>query len=365
MSEEEIKFKWETSIRPTCVACELGLPADIDTHFTRVALKDPFSGTKDRFYFNYDACPSCGIIYRQAWPTRESVKSYYESIYRQHSVVNIEKEMPIENERARTWVNFLIQTQDWPERGRKPRGIPDRHLDIGCSTGAFGKLLKIYGCMVSLGVEPDNWGEEGKKGLDHVFDDISEVSPSMYHKYDLVSLSHVLEHLEDPIAMMLHIRRLMAPTGRLLLVVPNPTYWMSSIFAFPHLTVWTYRVLKNFLLLCGLEITHRLGGHPDIAVIAKLAEPQYKISPNAPFLSDKLMLLRRLIVGDPTINHWAFSSHGTKSQNYPPKLFAKLSFLFREWYIPLRAVSSTTLFVLRRLLHRAQLRLNRGSNEED
>jgi len=99
---------------------------------------------------------------------------------------------------------------------------PMRVLDVGCGSGQLLAFLRDQGCEVS-GIEPDleavrvarqHYGLEVYHGLleDGVFSDAS---------FDAVVMSHVIEHVPDPIALLAACRRMLRPGGRVVVVTPN------------------------------------------------------------------------------------------------------------------------------------------------
>jgi SAM-dependent methyltransferase len=49
-------------------------------------------------------------------------------------------------------------------------------------------------------------------------------------RFDLVTMIHVLEHLRDPVGELEHVRSLLAPSGSLLVEVPNAEDALLSLF---------------------------------------------------------------------------------------------------------------------------------------
>jgi 2-polyprenyl-3-methyl-5-hydroxy-6-metoxy-1,4-benzoquinol methylase len=98
-------------------------------------------------------------------------------------------------------------------------------LDVGCSSGNFGKaLIDKKQCHVD-GIEIDKLDAKEASGkLDRVWilnverDDLKQL-PRNY--YDYVYFGDVIEHLADPINTLKRIKPLLAKTGRVVFSIPN------------------------------------------------------------------------------------------------------------------------------------------------
>lgn len=105
-------------------------------------------------------------------------------------------------------------------RGLAPRGGWSRVLDIGCGDGLFFPELRELAAAVE-GIEPDERlvSEAARPdGLIHVrpFDD----SFRPEHRYGLIVMLDVLEHLPEPVQALRHVVRLLEPGGHVLITVP-------------------------------------------------------------------------------------------------------------------------------------------------
>ena len=101
-----------------------------------------------------------------------------------------------------------------------------RILDVGAGTGTAVAAFRAAG-HDAWGVEPslravvvaEGRGTEGvvAGSLDDALDnDLIPAGP-----YDVIRMSQVLEHVADPIALLQRLRSIIAPTGRLIVGVPN------------------------------------------------------------------------------------------------------------------------------------------------
>jgi 2-polyprenyl-3-methyl-5-hydroxy-6-metoxy-1,4-benzoquinol methylase len=163
--------------------------------------------------------------------------------------------------RSELIAEFLRRSGDFPSVGAV--------LDIGCGNGAFLRAMhKVF---------PD-WSVTGADLNDTFREDIRAISSRASFQrsdelaaghdiYDVVSLIHCIEHIPAPVAYLGEARRHLAPTGLLLIEVPdaelNPFYLVVADHA-SHLSKATlaaivvaagYEVLACGNLVVGKEIT--------------------------------------------------------------------------------------------------------------
>lgn len=113
------------------------------------------------------------------------------------------------------------------------RGPQPCVLDVGCGAGEF--LLRARGCgWLVQGVEPDPQAAALclSRGLDVVQGDITTLGDTA-ERFDLITLSHVIEHVHHPLAVLQHCLRLLKPGGTLWLETPNLLAWGHGMFG-PH-----------------------------------------------------------------------------------------------------------------------------------
>ena len=91
-------------------------------------------------------------------------------------------------------------------------------LDIGAGTGDFLLVAKNNGWH-TIGVEPSEKAKAiaKKKGVSFV-EDTSELGD---HSFDVISMWHVLEHVPNLENQIKELKRLLKPSGTLLIAVPN------------------------------------------------------------------------------------------------------------------------------------------------
>jgi 2-polyprenyl-3-methyl-5-hydroxy-6-metoxy-1,4-benzoquinol methylase len=143
--------------------------------------------------------------------------------------------------------NFLDAVELHPE---------GRLLDIGC---ANGNLLKSFHslrpCWKLSGSElHDTWKDTilSLPGVEAFYSGANP--PPNAGPYDVISLSHVLEHIPDPASFLKAIAGHLGPRGRILLALPNLRQNPSDLIIADHCTHFDERTLKYVVEKAGLAI---------------------------------------------------------------------------------------------------------------
>ena len=93
-----------------------------------------------------------------------------------------------------------------------------RILDIGAGTGDFLSVAKNDGWQIT-GVEPSDRAKSIAKSKGVSF--IEQTSELENGSFDVISMWHVLEHVPDLDKQIKELKRLLKPTGTLIIAVPN------------------------------------------------------------------------------------------------------------------------------------------------
>src|SRR5215831_8259617 len=139
----------------------------------------------------------------------------------------------------------------WRQIGkRKPR-----ILDVGCGTGANLQMLASYGVAEGVDVSVEALEFCRARGLAKVRQGAAEALPYEDASFDLVTALDVVEHLDDDIAGLKEVQRVLRPRGRALLFVPAFMFlWGVQDDISHHRRRYTVSELKARLSEAGLQV---------------------------------------------------------------------------------------------------------------
>ncbi|MCJ7696473.1 MAG: class I SAM-dependent methyltransferase [Anaerolineaceae bacterium] len=196
----------------------------------------------------YYQCSNCGLIFQDVNESQAGDPEFYKEIYRkiyQTSEAPTPKDLRIQQQRAENEVAFLIQNN--------VKSIK-RALDIGASAGELLDTYRYkYACQV-VGVEPGRLYREfaEARGIE-MFESLEVLLAKDVKCFDLISMMHVLEHVNDPLEMLKGLREnLLTPDGHLLIEVPN--FYAHDSFELAHLICFTKHSLIQLLESAGYDI---------------------------------------------------------------------------------------------------------------
>lgn len=130
-----------------------------------------------------------------------------------------------------------------------------RILDVGCGTGANLELLAQYGDAEGVDISSDALNFCRARGLERVRQGAAEVLPYEDESFDLVTALDVVEHLDDDVAGLREMRRVLKPGGRALLFVPAFMFlWGVQDDVSNHRRRYTLKDLKRTVRAAGFEV---------------------------------------------------------------------------------------------------------------
>lgn len=199
--------------------------------------------------FSIVSCTSCGHVYVTPRPTPAICADIYGRLWRSYEPETLKVD------------DFALHVC----RQLGALGNKGKLLDFGCGWGSYLGAAKHLG-WDPVGIELDEakvafverYGLKAVCGdlLDRVFEESS---------FDAVIAQQVFEHLYDPVAYLVEIKRILKPGGVLFVSVPNfgrlaarlqgPRWPMVSPVA--HVRYFTRTVLENFVESHGFSVLNK------------------------------------------------------------------------------------------------------------
>ncbi len=166
-----------------------------------------------------------------------------------------------------------------------------RLLDYGAGAGQFARFMAGRGFDV-VGLEPYSLGRTLEEpSLKLVRAPLAEVKASL-GTFDVITLWHVLEHLERPLPLLRELRELLRPGGALVVSVPNFASWQSRVFkggwfhldAPRHLLQFEPATLEDCLRRAGFRVTQQFPFLPEYGTSGWIQSALNRVLPHRNFL---------------------------------------------------------------------------------
>ncbi|MCC7146650.1 MAG: class I SAM-dependent methyltransferase [Phycisphaeraceae bacterium] len=225
----------------------------------------------DRYLMGVETsrCAHCGLVMTNPMPTDEALGEFYKKHYRKYyrklerpDVSYIQRYAL--HRRAIYTVKFLAaQGLLGHENGQ---GAGTRVLDVGCGEGSILREIRLqkekcqaYGVEV---YEPFARFTEEYAGCP-TYRDLRDVPRSPGELFDLVILSHVLEHILEPVDFLKQLAELLRPGGKIFIDVPDVCryHWLADLHL-AHVYHFSPRTLAAVCRAADLEVAASETHHP-------------------------------------------------------------------------------------------------------
>lgn len=201
-------------------------------------------------------CSSCDFWFAAPSPSAEYLADYYRTVYGQRrTAVTAKPYLAIMRRRARAQTAFIR-----PRTHRIQTAI-----DIGCGVGALVAALARQG-VNAIGYDPDQLAIETGRSVFR-----ANIHQGHVHRYDglncdLLCLSHILEHLPNPVAALGQLLTPVRPGGYIFVEVPQCNPWMfrQRVPTESHLSFFTLRSLESLARTLKLTVRQIANCGPDI-----------------------------------------------------------------------------------------------------
>ena len=242
----EIK-KYDNSIyeKLTCLICG-------QNNFEIISKTDRYG-----FYYPTGICKNCGNMQQTEYLNDEALKLFYSKYYNKiyFNFDNIEERFKSQYKLAINKFEFLFNYIKILEKNKNNFKI----LEIGCGPGGILAFFKEKGFDVT-GIDYDqdhlNFGKSKNLNL------INKIDKNLDEKFDLIIISHVLEHMKNPKDEIKKIKEKFVKQKTLLYVeIPSihsiKSMYDSDILKYLHIAHcyhFSLNSFKNFCNLNGLKV---------------------------------------------------------------------------------------------------------------
>ena len=228
--------------------CSLCGPSHVEPVVSAKDYETPYSNT-----FCVVRCKECGLVFSSPRPSMVDLFKYF---YGEDYVCYKSAGMA---DRVRT--SYLCKARFKQLKKIMPRG--GRFLDVGCSYGYFLQYLQDKTDWEPYGCEPNRAMAQIaiSRGLD-VRPEYLAGAGYRDDSFDMVYMSHVLEHVPDLVETVQEVFRILKPGGVFLTETPDfdspmrerfgPCWWGYHLPR--HLTHFTHDSITGLLSKVGLEV---------------------------------------------------------------------------------------------------------------
>ena len=184
------------------------------------AIKKRFACT-DRFAtgesFDIYECEECGLAFTQDIPDEKEIGRYYESpTYISHSNTN----RGIVNR-----IYHLVRKMMLQKKARLVKRLTQlkngKMLDYGAGTGHFARVMVTKGWDVTAIEKSDKARELAAREFGFEMLPTEALAEIKDKSLDVVTMWHVMEHIQDPDKMWDELHRILNDTGAAVIAVPN------------------------------------------------------------------------------------------------------------------------------------------------
>ena len=238
-------------------------------------LKDEFLSKED---FHICECLNCGLLYTMPRPSKDKIAEYYKSDEYYSHQENKKGFIPRLYETVKR--TNLKHKYELATRGLKTGAL----LDIGCGVGDFLHTAETQGWHCT-GVEPS---EEAKAIAQQrttakiLSSEDQESLPEA--SFDVITMWHVLEHVDNLKWQVTQLQRLIKPNGRIVIALPNyksydGQYYKEHWAAYDvprHLNHFNRTTVAKILVTKDLKLVNTDKLKWDAYYISYMSE-QYKI----------------------------------------------------------------------------------------
>lgn len=254
-----------------------------------------YENLKDRLFgapgtWNLKRCSNrvCGLLWLDPMPAEEDIGKAYRNYFTHNEMGSVRKswlKRVFGVAKKGYWARKYGYNKDvvgrWPELlgmaielypGRRaeldftvmylPSHPNGQLLDVGCGSGqALQNMAELGWRVKGVDFDPQAVAIAQKKGLEvRVGNLTAQGYPS--GSFDAITMSHVIEHVHDPLSLLRECRRILKPGGQLVIVTPNSRSWGHQKYAVSwmhldpprHLHIFNSQALCRLVEMAGFKL---------------------------------------------------------------------------------------------------------------
>ena len=255
---------------------------------------------RDGNYLRTVLCKECGLAWTDPRPNADEIRNFYSKNYR---VSYKGTDTPKMKHVYRAGMNAAARYSVL-KAFSKPG---DAVLDIGAGGGEFVFLLRKLGYEAN-GIEPnEGYGTYAKEHLGVPVEiGFAQQAELAADSYNVITLHHVFEHLDDPAQMLMRIRGALREGGHLIIDVPNleaTCFAPISRFHTAHLFTFNPATLTAMCKRAGFEL-RALEVSGDGGVIGAVFQKAAVPTGFEPRLEGNFEKLAAIIAGHTNLSHF-------------------------------------------------------------
>jgi len=219
--------------------------------------------------FTIYTCNSCNVLFTHPQLKEQELAKYYPTDYYSYAFtkkLTTRQKIELIFKNPIKFVDKIFEKAanilDYPFK----RSILGKNgnviLDVGCGNGEYLKTPQLQSCdRYGIDIVDVNKVEFKKTGIKYFKCDLFQ-APFQDGSFDIITLNHVFEHLNDPTNHANKIFQLLKPNGKVVIGIPNCASFNSRLFGqfwFPfdlprHLFHYNTRSLIKIFRKAGFEV---------------------------------------------------------------------------------------------------------------
>lgn len=190
----------------------------------------------EKYRCHFLECQVCGFITIFPPPDKKEVEAMYSQTFYKSWGMEKGDSLSVRNMKIKTALRLLKQVEKFKNAGNL--------LDVGCAAGHFLEAAADRGWQC-YGVELSDYSASlaKKKFGEHIYCGSFETAPLPEAFFDLIIMSDVFEHFQDPNPILEKIRTILRDDGILVIVTPDSGSISARLFS----SKWNHYEMEHLI----------------------------------------------------------------------------------------------------------------------